>query len=74
LLKAPKEKIRQCYKVHIEEEAVKRQGTQRITKWVEKNSKSEKKQRILSFWCFNPGFGLVFFIDKVYWFNVKFKF
>ncbi|KAL1509176.1 hypothetical protein ABEB36_003952 [Hypothenemus hampei] len=61
--KASKERIRHCYKVHIREEVVKefkRQNQTRVSNWMEKKDgkTAEKKNRILSFWCFSPGFGM----------------
>lgn len=52
-----KEKIKKCYRVHFmyEETKKKRAGSA----WLDKVSASNKRCRVMNYWCFNPGFGYV---------------
>lgn len=49
-----KEKIKKCYKVHFMYEESKKKKTG--SAWLDKAAGS-KKCRIMSYWCFSPGFG-----------------
>ncbi|XP_066245652.1 regulator of telomere elongation helicase 1 homolog isoform X2 [Euwallacea similis] len=53
-----KEMIKHSYKVHIREELIKGLEDKRANAWFDKSSTNGKTQRVLSFWCFNPGFGM----------------
>ncbi|KAJ8970779.1 hypothetical protein NQ317_003493 [Molorchus minor] len=54
-----REKVKMCYKVHIMEEEVKKK---RGDSWMKVTSKFGG--RVLSYWCFNPGFGMDMLMDK----------
>ncbi|KAK9722683.1 DEAD 2 [Popillia japonica] len=47
-----REKIKRCYKVHVSEEEAKKT----TDGWLSKASK--KAGRVISYWCFSPGFGM----------------
>ncbi|KRT78296.1 helicase [Oryctes borbonicus] len=47
-----RQKVRKCYKVHIKEDEPKRT----VDAWLPKSA-SKRTGRILSYWCFSPGFG-----------------
>ncbi|XP_060530733.1 regulator of telomere elongation helicase 1 homolog [Cylas formicarius] len=52
-------KVRKCYKIHIaEEEGSKSKGSN----WLSKASKPAG--RVLSYWCFSPGFGMNVIMDQ----------
>ncbi|CAB3252066.1 unnamed protein product [Arctia plantaginis] len=53
---AYKERIKMCYKVHIQIEDKKNKKTD---SWgALKTSTSKSAERVLSYWCFSPGFGM----------------
>ncbi|KAJ3657367.1 hypothetical protein Zmor_009176 [Zophobas morio] len=55
-----KEKIQKCYKVHIAmEENRKKVSDDWLTK-----ATSKSKCRVLSYWCFSPGFGMNMLMDQ----------
>ncbi|KAF7270392.1 hypothetical protein GWI33_016626 [Rhynchophorus ferrugineus] len=54
--KASREKMKCCYKVHVKEEEKTGRGKKPLATWLSKGGPS--KCRILSFWCFSPGFGM----------------
>lgn len=57
------EKVRKCYKVHVTE--VNKGGKQnRRNTWLAKHQKDNTSERILSFWCFSPGFGMNMLVDQ----------
>lgn len=49
-----KEKVKKCYKVHIHIEETKGKGNS--DNWLTKMT-SKSSCRVLSYWCFSPGFG-----------------
>ncbi|XP_045480526.1 regulator of telomere elongation helicase 1 homolog [Harmonia axyridis] len=54
-----KERVDKCYKVHIiVEEPKKKEGSS----WFTKSSKDSC--RVLSYWCFSPGFGMKMLLDE----------
>lgn len=53
---AYKERIKMCYKVHIQVEDKKNKKTD---SWgALKTSNAKSAERVLSYWCFSPGFGM----------------
>lgn len=62
-----KEKIKKCYKVHFmyEEPKKKKAGSA----WLDAPA-STKRCRVMNYWCFNPGFGLV--VYEISQFDFKF--
>ncbi|KAI4462776.1 dna repair dead helicase rad3/xp-d subfamily member [Holotrichia oblita] len=48
-----REKIKRCYKVHVSEEEAKKT----TDGWLSKAA-SKKRGRVVSYWCFSPGFGM----------------
>ncbi|KAJ8952435.1 hypothetical protein NQ318_014527, partial [Aromia moschata] len=49
-----KNKVKLCYKVHIVEEEIKKK---KPDNWLSKAT-TKSSGRVLSYWCFNPGFGM----------------
>ncbi|ENN80564.1 hypothetical protein YQE_03016, partial [Dendroctonus ponderosae] len=63
-LLATKDKIKHCYKVYVrEDESNEKAGKQKLNTWLSKGSISGRG-RILSFWCFSPGFGMDFIVSQ----------
>ncbi|CAG9762248.1 unnamed protein product [Ceutorhynchus assimilis] len=60
--KVSKEKIKECYKVHVKEEEPQYKSP-RVSTWLEKKT-TVAKSRTLSFWCFNPGFGMDYLVSQ----------
>ncbi|XP_044256116.1 regulator of telomere elongation helicase 1 homolog [Tribolium madens] len=54
-----KEKIRKSYKVHIAVE----EGKKRADDWLSKAT-LKSRCRVLSYWCFSPGFGMNMLLDQ----------
>lgn len=54
------EYVKQCYKVHVSMEENKKKGGARQDGWgaVKTTNVSNKVGRVISYWCFNPGFGM----------------
>lgn len=51
-----KNKVKKCYKVHIN--VVDEQKNKKTDNWLTKvNMNSKSKCKVLSYWCFSPGFG-----------------
>lgn len=61
------QRVNRCYKVYIEPEPPKQtRGAQmNDSGWIKTkaNIATNTKAKIISFWCFSPGFGLVFLIS-----------
>ncbi|XP_018572046.1 regulator of telomere elongation helicase 1 homolog isoform X2 [Anoplophora glabripennis] len=55
-----KQKVKRCYKVHVIEEQPKKK---KPDNWLAKAT-VKAGGRILSYWCFSPGFGMNMFMDK----------
>ncbi|CAG9858762.1 unnamed protein product [Phyllotreta striolata] len=49
------QKIKKCYKVHIQEEEVKKKAP---NNWLSKMTSSRAGGKIINYWCFSPGFGM----------------
>lgn len=61
-----KAKIQKCYKVHVAIEEPKKKN---VDTWLSKGMTTKKGCRILSYWCFSPGFGYDFFLITLH--NIK---
>lgn len=60
---AYKERVKLCYKVHIQIEDKK--NNKKTDSWgALKTSSSKSAERVLSYWCFSPGFGMKQLIDQ----------
>lgn len=57
------EKVRKCYKVHIAIENKGENQNKRNT-WMSKHQNDNGSERVLSFWCFSPGFGMNMLMDQ----------
>ncbi|XP_045625428.2 regulator of telomere elongation helicase 1 homolog [Procambarus clarkii] len=58
--------VKQCYKVHINTEEVKKKPGGRQDVWgaaPKANPINSKVGRLISYWCFNPGFGMKDFAE-----------
>nr|XP_015834845.1 PREDICTED: regulator of telomere elongation helicase 1 homolog [Tribolium castaneum] len=55
-----KEKIKRCYKVHIAVEEGKKKAAD---DWLSKAT-LKTRSRVLSYWCFSPGFGMNMLLDQ----------
>lgn len=62
------ERVRRCYKVHVGIEEQKTQkGNKKIDGWTSKTSTTPSVQgnaKVVSYWCFNPGFGMTQILSK----------
>ncbi|CAK1552678.1 unnamed protein product [Leptosia nina] len=57
-----KERVKMCYKVHIQVEEKKSNKT---ASWgALKSTTSKAAERVLSYWCFSPGFGMKQLVDQ----------
>lgn len=54
---AHKERVKMCYKVHVQVEDKK--NNKKTDSWgALKTAKAKSTERVLSYWCFSPGFGM----------------
>ncbi|XP_026329662.1 regulator of telomere elongation helicase 1 homolog [Hyposmocoma kahamanoa] len=60
---AYKERVKLCYKVHIQVEDKK--NNKKTDNWgVLKTTSTRNTERVLSYWCFSPGFGMKQLLDQ----------
>lgn len=60
---AYKERVKLCYKVHIQVEDKK--NNKKTDTWgVLKTASTRNSERVLSYWCFSPGFGMKQLLDQ----------
>lgn len=55
-----KERVSRCYKVHVDIEQSKPKGDSGKDGWLQPKAKqalSKKRPKLISYWCFSPGFG-----------------
>ncbi|XP_045785549.1 regulator of telomere elongation helicase 1 homolog [Maniola jurtina] len=58
-----KERVKLCYKVHIQIEDKK--NNKKTDGWgALKTASSKSAERVLSYWCFSPGFGMKLLLDQ----------
>lgn len=60
-----RERVNRCYKVYIENEQPKPvRGSKNESGWIQPKMivKSKVTAKVISYWCFSPGFGLVHYI------------
>ncbi|XP_066585710.1 regulator of telomere elongation helicase 1 homolog [Prorops nasuta] len=57
-----KDKIKECYKVHIQFEEYKRTGKKDI--WEKQRKINKTNGKLISYWCFSPGFGMQQLVDQ----------
>ncbi|XP_041977569.1 regulator of telomere elongation helicase 1 homolog [Aricia agestis] len=58
-----KERVKMCYKVHVQIEDKK--NNKKTDSWgALKTSNSKTAERVLSYWCFSPGFGMKQLVDQ----------
>lgn len=57
-----KERVKLCYKVHIQVEEKK--NNKKSDSWSTIKTASKNSERILSYWCFSPGFGMKQLVDQ----------
>lgn len=50
-----REKVKRCYKVHIQAEEQKK--THKNDVWESKKTTMKADGKLISYWCFSPGFG-----------------
>ncbi|XP_022124379.2 regulator of telomere elongation helicase 1 homolog [Pieris rapae] len=58
-----KERVKMCYKVHIQIEE-KKNGKKTDSWGALKSITSKSSERVLSYWCFSPGFGMKQLMDQ----------
>lgn len=71
------DKVYRSFKVHVQIEEVKQyKGGANQSGWHSKGNKSSttKAGKIINYWCFNPGFGYVNVIVKIYNSSILFVF
>lgn len=49
------EKVKRCYKVHIQKEEQKKSYKNDV--WESKKTTTKTEGKLISYWCFSPGFG-----------------
>ncbi|XP_038215340.1 regulator of telomere elongation helicase 1 homolog [Zerene cesonia] len=58
-----KERVKMCYKVHIQTEEKK--NNKKTDSWgALKSTNTKTAERVLSYWCFSPGFGMKQLLDQ----------
>lgn len=62
-----KEKIKQCYKVYIQVEEPKRS---KKDIWETKKKVLKNEGKIISYWCFSPGYRYILFDPLLYLFEI----
>lgn len=58
-----REKVRKCYKVYIQNEQSKKSF--KNDPW-EKKKITKSAGKLISYWCFSPGFGYFIYFFKIY--------
>lgn len=59
------ERVRRCYKVHIGiEEQKPQKGYRKNDGWTAMTPSVKSNAKVVSFWCFNPGFGMTQVLNK----------
>nr|CAI5851122.1 unnamed protein product [Callosobruchus analis] len=56
------DKVKRCYKVHVQAEPTKKKGIQ--DNWLSKATVSKAGGKIINYWCFSPGFGMNMFLGE----------
>nr|CAH7731277.1 unnamed protein product [Callosobruchus chinensis] len=56
------DKVKRCYKVHVQAEPTKKKGGQ--DNWLSKATVSKVGGKIINYWCFSPGFGMNMFLGE----------
>lgn len=51
-------RIHQCFKVHIDLEESKTKTVKKVDSWFSSTTSIKKEAKIISYWCFSPGFGM----------------
>lgn len=60
-----KERVRRCYKVHVGlEEQAPQKGWKKADGWTSMTPSVKKNAKVVSYWCFNPGFGMTQVLTK----------
>ncbi|XP_043267015.1 regulator of telomere elongation helicase 1 homolog isoform X2 [Venturia canescens] len=57
-----RERVKQCYKVYVQREEPKKTG--RSDAWESKKMPSKTDGKIISYWCFSPGFGMQQLVEQ----------
>lgn len=58
-----KERVKRCYKVHIQFEEQKKNYKNDV--W-ESKKPTKTDGKLISYWCFSPGFGYISFNEKIF--------